>query len=606
MRSLLRYALLILAVLLAYAKIFKAGFINWDDPEYVLQNPDITSFSWEHISNWFSHFYVGNYQPFTVLSYAIDFAIGKDQPFVYHVVNILLHTVNALMIFVLAKKLFGSEWVALFAGLLFALHPVQTECVSWIAERKTVLFGFFYLLSMLVYIKYVRCEKKVTLLLVYFFIISALLSKPAAVTIPFSLFAIDIWIQRSFKSKNIWLEKLPVLLAAIAIGIVTLKAQNAYGFLNGNRDYSFFQKLILAGYAYTQYIFQFIVPVKLSVIYPYPKSIGVIQISYAIIALSILVTGVVALKKGWNILGGGILFYTVNIALVLQLVRFGEAIRADRYMYVACLGIIIPVTYYLFSFLKNTFAIIAFMLVSFALLTTTYLRNDIWLSEFNFWTAIVERFPESSVAQSSMGGVYLQAGQYKEAMEHINEAISIDPNNYKAWYNRGVVLLRTGDMQNALQSFNKCLSINEYTKALFSRAILYQQIGEYARAFNDVEHVLQKQPENARAYYIKANCLEQQNNLQSALENYNKAISYDDSDPLFYLRRGIICARLGQNAQALGDLSMSIDKSPENGAAWYWRGIVKANIKQEPCSDLNQSLRLGYMDAKDAITRFCK
>lgn len=602
----MRYVLLVIAVLLAYEKIFNAGFISWDDPEYVLQNPDINSFRWEHISNWFSHFYVGHYNPLTIASYAIDFMIGKQQPFIYHLINIILHIANVLLLFAFSDRLFKNKNIALFIALLFALHPVQTESVAWVAERKTVLYGFFFMLSLLAYVRYAENRKIATLVLVYLAVISALLSKAAAMTLPFTFFAIDIWMQRSTKNRKVWLEKLPLILIAIPFGLMAINAQKDYGFLNLHPEVGVLQSIVLAGYSYTMYIVQFIVPAKLSVIYPYPHAIGAIHYLLAFIALLILVTGVIAYRKKWYVLCGGILFYTVNIALVLQFVQFSEEIRADRYMYTACIGIIVPAVYYLFFYLKQTTATLVMGLISFALLATTYVRNDIWLSEFNFWTAIVDRFPESSVAQSSIGGVYLQAGQYKEAIEHINEAISIDPDNYKALYNRGVVLLRTGDMQNALQSFNKCLSINEYTKAFFSRAILYQQIGEYARAFNDIEQVLQKQPENARAYYIKANCLEQQGNLQSALDNYNKAISYDDNDPLFYLRRGIVCARLNQNSQALGDLSIAIDKKPDNGAAWYWRGMVKANVKQAPCNDLNHALRLGYADAKDAIARFCK
>jgi tetratricopeptide (TPR) repeat protein len=602
-QAIIHYVLLTAAILFAYYKIFNAGFISWDDPEYVLLNKDIRSFSF--LPNWFSQFYIGHYNPLTIASYAIDFLIGGQQPFIYHLENILLHVANALLLYAFINKLFANRNIALFVALLFALHPMHTESVSWVAERKTVLYGLFFFLSLLLYTDYVKTGARNKLVLVYITVIAAMLSKAAALSLPLTLFAVDIWLARPLNNRKPWLEKLPLLLVAIPFGILAINAQKAYGFIGLHPDFKFYETIVFAGYSFVQYIVQFLVPLKLSVIYPYPKEITALHFFYALLSVLIIILGLVSYRKKWNVLAGGILFYTVNIVLVLQFVQFSEEIMSDRYIYTACVGLLVPLVYYSFKFLQKKMVIAVFSVWAVLLLVKTYQRNDIWLSELNFWNAIVETFPESSVAESSLGGVYMQTGDYKEAAKYIDAALQADPNNYKAWYNKGVLLFRINDANNALAALNKCISINEYPKALFTRALLYQQTGQYANAFTDIEKVLQSEPENARAYYIKANCLEQQNNLQSAMDNYNKAIEFGENEPLFYMRRGIVAAESGQTKLALNDLNTAIQINPSIGAAWYWRGIVKYNLKQQPCADLNEALKRGYKEAEAAMAKMC-
>jgi tetratricopeptide (TPR) repeat protein len=433
-----------------------------------------------------------------------------------------------------------------------------------------------------------------------------MLSKASAITLPFTFFAVDIWLQRRLNNKKIWLEKLPLLILAIPVGILAIRAQNAYGFIGLHPEFKLNDSLLFAAYSFVQYIVQFLVPVKLSVIYPYPKEVSSIHFLWDSFSVLILLLGLIAYRKKWHVLAGGILFYAVNIALVLQFVQFSEEIMADRYIYTACIGILLPIVYYSYNFLNKKIVLAIFIAWSGLLLIKTNQRNEIWLSELNFWKAIVNTFPQSSVAQSSLGGVYMQMGDNAAAERALNTALQSDPKSYRAWYNKGVLLFRKGDMVNALSALNTCISINEYPKALFTRALLYQQTEQYAKAFNDIEKVLAAEPENARAYYIKANCLEQQNNLQSALDFYNKAIEFGNDDPLFYLRRGIVAASLGQMRLALSDLDLTIQKQPSLGAAWYWRGMVKYKLKQQPCADLNEAVKRGYGEAVDAMAKFCR
>ena len=607
----LHVAIMVLAVLLAYSKIFGAGFMSWDDIDYVFNTPDIISLSPEHISNWWTEYYIGNYQPLPMASYALDFAIGGTQPFVYHLTNIIWHIADVILVYACMKRLQDNVYIALFVALLFALHPVQTESVSWIAARNKVMNGFFFLLATYAYIGYVLEHNRRKLVWVYVFAIAAYLCKLTAVTLPFALLAVDIWLHRSLQSKTVWLEKVPLVLLAIPIGIINLQAQADVAFLNTHPEFNFGHTVVFAGYAYVQYLVNLLLPVKLSVLYPYPTAIEAIHIIYTVLAAAIVALGVVAYRKQWYVLAGGILFYTVNIAIVLQFVQFGEVLMADRYLYLACIGVWYPVVYYAGRLIsqkqlqlsKAAIAVMTVLCLCYS--AATFSRNDIWLSELNFWKSVTNSFPESSVAQSSLGGVYMEEGNNPEALAHINNAISLDANNYKAWYNKGVLLMRKGDAAGGLSALNNAIRLKDYSKALFTRALLYQQTGNYNAALPDIKRVLQQEPGNARAHYIYADCVEQQGNIEEALDAYTKAITLNDDEPLFYLRRGLVQAKLGRNKEGIRDMSHAIKQNPSYAEAWYWRGMIKHRSGQMPCDDLNQARNLGLSQATDALMEIC-
>lgn len=604
-------AILAAVVLLAYSKVFGAGFMSWDDIDYVFNTPDITGFTTEHFQNWWKEYYIGNYQPLPMMSYALDYAIGGNEPFIYHLTNIIWHILDVILLYACMRRMQYCVYVALFVALLFALHPVQTESVSWIAARNKVMNGFFFLLAMYIYIGYVLDHKNRKLIWIYICAVAAYLCKLTAVTLPFALLAIDIWMHRPLKDKKVWLEKLPLVLLAIPVGIINLQAQAEVSFLNTHPEFNFLHTTVFAGYAYVQYIINLLVPVKLSVLYPYPTAIGAVHIIYTIIAAGIIALGFIAWRRQWYAVAGGILFYTVNIAIVLQFVQFGEVLMADRYLYLACIGIWYPIVYHVYHYFsqnqyrKTVTGIIALSIICTVYGVTTFARNDIWLSELNFWKSVTDKFPESSVAQSSLGGVYMKEGDNAEALRHIDEAIRLDAANYKAWYNKGVLLLRNGNKQEALAALNKAISLKDYSKALFTRALLYQQTGNCGAALQDVEKVLRQEPSNARAHYIKADCIEQQGDIETAMSEYSKAIVLEPMEPLFYLRRGLVSAQLHQNREAIRDMSSAIQIRPEYAEAWYWRGMIKYRNGEMPCDDLNQARNLGLSEATDALLEIC-
>lgn len=602
---LLHLSILIVTVWVVYAKVFDAGFMSWDDIDYVFNTPDIRAINATTFANWWTEYYIGNFQPLPVFTYALDFLVGGEHAYVYHLDSILWHTGCAIMLYAFVKRLHGNALIALFVALLFALHPVQTESVSWIAARNKVMNGFFFFWAMYIYVGYVRRNDKKKLIWIYLLAIAAYLCKLTAVTLPFALLAVDIWMARPLKDKRVWLEKLPLVLLAIPIGAITLQAQEQVDFLNLHPDFTFLHTIVFAGYAYVQYLVNLFVPVQLSVLYPYPTEIGAVHILYSVIALAILVGGFIAYKKKQFVLAGGILFYTVNIAIVLQFVQFGEVLMADRYWYVACAGVWLVVVHYVFYFLKNmpnrNVSVALLGGLTFVYAIGTFLRNDIWLSELNFWKSVTESFPESAIAHSSLGGVYMEEGDYHTAKVHINKAISLDDNNAKAWYNNGVIAMRQGNAKEALSALNKAISIQETSKALFSRALLYQQIGDVDRVLTDILKVLEAEPGNAHAHYIKADCLDQKGRLMVAEQEYNLAIQYEGDEPLYYLRRGLVYAKQGRANDAMNDMNKALSLDHNYTEALYWRAMIKYRSGQDPCDDLRSAYSASMKDTDPRI-----
>lgn len=604
-------AIIIVAVLIVYSKIFGAGFMSWDDIDYLYNTPDIKGYSFEHFKNWWTEFYIGNYQPLPMMSYAFDYMLAGDNAFVFHLDNIIWHIADAIILYAFIKRLGNNSYIALFVALLFAIHPVQTESVSWVAARNKMMNGFFFLLAMHVYIGYVWQHTNKKLIIVTLLGLAAYLCKLTAVTLPFALLAVDIWLRRPLNNKRVWLEKLPLIILAIPIGIYNLQAQDEVAFLGARGEFNLINSTVYAGYAYVQYIYNLLLPIKLSVLYPYPTAISAVHILFLLIAIGIVVTAIVAYKKKLHVLCGGIVFFTVNIAVVLQFVQFGEVLMADRYLYLACIGIWYPLVYYVWNFYtakqhRAKVGVIALSLLSVAYANTTFSRNDIWLSELNFWNAIIDKFPESSVAQSSLGGVYMNEGKNELAMQHIDKAIAASPDNYKAWHNKAALLLRNNDVPGALSAANNAIAIREYPKALFTRALIYQQTGRCREAITDIRKVLREEPYNAKAHYILADCSEQNGDASIALNEYSTAIELDNTDPLFYLRRGLVHAQTGDTKSAINDMSSAIQLNNNFAEAWYWRGMIKYRTGQNPCDDLHKAKLLGLKEAGAALTQICE
>lgn len=595
--------LIALATFLAYSNMFTAGLITWDDADFTVNNPDVQSFN---IKAFFSSFYLGNYPPLTMVSFAIDSFLGNNNPSVYHFTNILLHAMNTILVFGLFTKIQNNKNLALFIALIFALHPMQVESVSWISERKNLICGFFYLLTLIQYVFYIKNPSQKNYLLVAVLTLLALFSKGMAVSLPIGLLAIDIWCKRNFSAKLL-LEKVPFFILSVIFGIIAIKAQSSVGFLKTDTHYAFYQKFLFSGEAYLQYILKLIFPYKLSALYPYPVGITSLQIIGLVVLVASVVILVITFKRKNYLIAGGLLFFIGNILFVLQFVAFGAVLMADHYVYLACLGLFYPLLHYLFAFLKQERVFIITSTILCALFGGyTFSRNSVWKNEINFWGDIVKKYPASHIAWNSLGAEYMLRGNYKKAHECIDKAIYLSPAFYKAHYNSGLLFATEKNYNAALRAFDQAIRINVYSKAIIARGKVYYELKEYSKALADANYVIEKEPENSNAYFLIANCFNDLNELDKALTNYNKAIALKSTDPMLFFKRAITFGKQQQFQKCLSDLETATNLLPDFAEAYYWKGVAKVNLNQNPCSDLQKALSLGFTAAQGPITKYCR
>lgn len=592
--------LLCLVFPLVYLKLFSAGFISWDDAEYVLDNKDVHDFN---IKALFTKFYVGNYHPLSMLSYAVNWKLFGKEALGYHIENMVWHLLNTVLVFVFCKKLFKHETKAFLVAVIFAFHPAQTESVAWIAERKTLQYAFCFLAGLITYVNYI--EKKKWKFLVYTFVLFclSLLYKPSAIVFPLALVCLDLFYdQKTVKQKL--LLKLPFLIPSIIIGIVTIYAQEAGKFINESHAYPVYERIGFAGYAIMQYVYRFFVPVNLSVIYPYPQDklvSNVIGYMFGIVLLFVCYK--LFSTKRYTILSG-LLFFVVNLLLVLQFIPFGEVLTADRYMYLPVLGLSIAICSGINLKEKQLKLISAALIL--CLGGFSFMRVGVWQNSSALYADILKKYPHSSTALNSLGAEYMLNRNYDQAIRYFNKAVNEDAANHKAYYNRGLLYAQNGKFNEALADFNKAIDMKQYPKAYVARANVYYMLKDFSKAMVDAETVLKAEPNNAKAFFVMANCYDDLNQLDKAMVYYNKAISLNSNDPSFYLRRSIIYGKLKQFDLCLKDLDKSTAINVNYGEAYFWKGVVKVNMNQSPCNDLKRALNLGYTAAEAPLANYCR
>jgi protein O-mannosyl-transferase len=592
--------MIIATAALVFSKLFYAGFLSWDDADYVIDNRDVHEFNLKAL---FTKFYVGNYHPITMLNYALDWKLFGNNALGYHIENIFWHLLNCTLVYIFVSHFFKEKLSSLLVVLIFCFHPIQLETVAWIAERKNLLYTFFLLLAAINYLSFLKNSATKYWVLTLLFFVFSVLSKPSAIVFPIVLFALDYIYFQKF-SLNKWHLKIPFFIISIAIGVITLNAQAEGKFLNESHDFALHLKIGYAGYAIAQYFSKFLFPIGLSVIYPYPVNVAAaLLIGFASIILILFLLWKLW-KKKQTVISFGFLFFIINLLLVLQFIPFGEVLTADRYMYVPIIGLAIIFAFIgerLKAYFKYLLVIVPVVLSIFS-----YARSNVWKNSTQLYLDILDKYPHSFVALNSVGAEYMLSKNYDMASRYLNKAINENVNYYKGYYNRGLMYAQTERYKEALKDFDKCLSLKEYPKALVARANVFYTIKDFPKAIQDVEKAIRLEPQNSKAYFVLANCYDDLNQAEMALSNYNKAINYSPETAIYYLRRAIVFGKMQNFKACLGDLENAIVINPKFAEAYYWKGVVKVNLKQNPCDDFQKALDLGFEEARLPLQNYCR
>src|SRR5260221_6180005 len=325
---------ILLLTFLAYIPALRAGFVNWDDGDYIVDNLIVKDFA--NLKSILSTPVQGNYHPLTMLSIAINYQVSGLNAWSYHLFNLVFHLINCFLVYRLVMLLSNRNIIIAFTtAILFGVHLMHVESVAWVSERKDVLYSLFFLAGLISYTKYADTGIRKQYLLTILFLVLSLLSKPAAVIFPVALFCIDLLRKRKLNVR-LFAEKIPFFILALITGILTVIGQKAIG-ARGERFYNFGigTKILFWFYGIMMYFFKMIAPLNLSAFYAFPAINRQLDIEYYLSPLFFAMLAAIfffSLKKN-RVIAFGILFYLVNLLLVMQVVIVGRAIITDRYNY---------------------------------------------------------------------------------------------------------------------------------------------------------------------------------------------------------------------------------------------------------------------------------
>ena len=436
-RNLLFLLLVVLITFCAYLPALKNGWTKWDDTKYILENSSTNKISLENIKKIFTQPVQGNYIPVTFLSFALERTFLGEQPRVFIFINIVLHLLNTILVFFLIQLLIKDSWTSTVCALVFGLHPMHVESVAWIAERKDVLYSLYFFLSIITYLKYINSEKIKWFVLSLLLMLLSVLSKSIAVVLPFILMALDYFFARKF-SRKIILEKIPfilILLICIYIAKSTIES-NVYNLSNYNL--SFIDRIAIASFALVKYVILLLIPVNLSAYYPYPfLSTEAMPVSlwfyFLLTVASIVLLIWYGLKNNNRILIFSTTFFVVNLFPLLQLFPVGDAVMADRFIYMASVGFFLPIVYAgkvlgEKKALRNVINALV-VICSVCLFYLTYQRCSIWKNAKTLWTDTIKKNSNVSVSHVNLGSISFEEGKIDSATYHYTKAIEIDCKN---------------------------------------------------------------------------------------------------------------------------------------------------------------------------------
>jgi len=582
---------------------------EWDDGEYVLDNPFIRSISPAFFKWAFFDFYSSNWHPLTWISHALDYAIWGLNPLGHHVSNNILHAVNVFLVVVLIMRLqefakgtvpsgqkgatlneAGMLITAGVTGLLFGLHPIHVESVAWIAERKDLLCALFFLLSILAHLRYVspsplsphlKCGeagffpfwredgwvgRKWYFLSLSIFVL-ALMSKPMAVSLPIVLLILDWYpLSRLHPGKAAlaaFVEKIPFFAFSLISSALTILAQRAGGAIIEIRVVPLSSRLLIAVQSLVAYIEKMIVPIELIPYYPYPKGVALFSVkSLLAIALVVGITFACAMisskQKVWLAALG---YYAITLLPVIGIVQVGSQSMADRYTYLPSLAPFLIVglgaswVYNRMMINRQRPALIVgiFFLctgvVIFGCLSFLTIRQiHIWENGLSVWSYVVEKEPgRASIAYTNLGLVYQKMGRLSGALENYEKAIALDKYDYLAYNNRGTIFYKLGQFDKAVQSYDKAVTLK---------------------------------PDDYRAYYNRALTYDKVGRLNEAIEDLQRAVRLKGGDPLILNNLGLLYGKAGMYERSIAALTEAIALEPNNPATYNNRGISYASINQ--------------------------
>ena len=524
------------------------GFGNFDDPIYVSENPQIhAGLNWQSILWAFTHVHSHNWHPLTTMSHMLDWQLFGAKPGAHHFVNALLHSATAVLLFFLLAQLTrspgrtGTIWSSAFVAAVFAIHPLHVESVAWISERKDVLSGLFFVLTLLAYLYYTRKPNIARYLRVSILFACGLMAKPMLVTVPIILLLLDYWPLERFgklSAKKLIAEKIPLLVLAIGSAVATLIVQSEGVGLVPLEVLPLSWRITNALAAYLVYIWQMIWPADLALIYSHPGKLPIWQVAGAAVVLIAVTLGVLALRKRSPYLMVGWGWYVIMLLPVIGVVQVGGQAHADRYTYLPQIGLCLAATWGvidLATFRRYPAVILgaAAAIIISALAVRAADQVSYWHDSERLWRHALAVTTENDVAHLGLGQLLLEQKRLDDAITELQTVVARHPNDVDARLKLANALSEKKDrMNDAIAEYEAAAKIGDPNPDIETTlANLLLEQGRINEAIQYYRQVVQLQPSSALAHYNLAVGLHRHHRLPEAIAHYKAALTIDPKYP---------------------------------------------------------------------------
>jgi protein O-mannosyl-transferase len=586
-----KYATLLVAIVLAIATLalyqhtLQNSFTGYDDPAYVTRNPAVqkgltrTTVAWAFTST-----AEANWHPLTWLSHMADIQLYGARPAGHHLTNILLHTLNVLLFFLLLRGSTGALLRSAMAAALFALHPLNVETVAWIAERKSLLSTLFLMLAIAAYAWYVRKPSFARYAAVAALFVLGLMAKPMIVTLPFALLLLDYWPLRRLplplSAKNdppflplaikLFLEKIPLLFLSAASIAITIYAQRQGGAVGSVLLLPLNQRIKNAIYSCFVYLEKTFWPANLAVFYPHPEgSLALWRVAAAAIIL-LLITALVWRHRKVRFLVAGWFWYLGTLVPVIGVIQVGRQAMADRYAYLPLMGIFVMIVWLAADLAERhawlqTFALPIGVVALCGFVAVSYTQIGYWQNSYTLFTHALAVTPDNAIAEDNLGTALVAMGQPERSAVHFAAAVRMAPQLSSPHYNLGTVLHREQQFAQAASEYQLAVRTAavpaEAAQAHNNLAVLYLQTSRIPEALAEFDLAIALSPTEQNSFIGRGTIELQQGRLDAALADFIHAASIAPS-PLANLWLGRAYELRGNSSAAIAAYQDALRLAP--------------------------------------------
>ncbi|MCB0739123.1 MAG: tetratricopeptide repeat protein [Bacteroidetes bacterium] len=556
------FAAILVVTVWSYSSGIKGQMLEFDDVQYFRDFPEITNLSWASLRLYFTKHYVLMYHPLPILSFAINHYFSELNPVPYHIVNLLFHLLNVMLVFKLLKHFIKHSWLALGLAAAWALHPMNTEAVTWISARSSVMYTFFFLGSMWFYLKFQERRELKFLLLSFLAALLSHLSKVNAVALPVVLVALE-WFYSGKQLKK-YAYTIPFFAIAVFFGLYALSDSGTTdNILTTVNRFETWEFGLMSAYSLWFYLSRLFVPSGLSAIHTYPDNADGMpaEIWLGFLALALLIVLVWKFRQNkLFLLGIGI--FLIVVGPTLQLFPTRLFLMADRYVYLPYLGLLLAISVLLKPILetkRKDSIFTGLVLFSAVMAIITFQRNKVWTSTIDLVDDIIAKNPEVPYMARAYGMkanyLHYKKGQSVEAEKYYTKAIAVKPSDWESLYNRAMLYKQTKRAQNAIEDLTKCLElINRDHYFIYNEiGALEFSINRQLKAQHSFEKSIELNAEYADAWNNLGTVLATSSNWQKALNAFSKAIEIKPDYVDALKHRGLVYQQLGQSDQACTD-----------------------------------------------------